>query len=150
MFAFFTLQELETSEKLLEARAKDPQTPQGEVKEIQRRLRECRNQIQREKVSAFADKSGIHVSGSDDYIGASGSPYSFYYGYEETHCPLKSHQNGTLCEEKDCEKEEWCFVARKGDEEIARYCASELTVQYREVEYMLILGMSKFIKEHLK
>lgn len=147
MLAFKSIHELRDLVAKLEKKAKDPKTPQGEIREISSTLHEARRQLRMKEEDKFRKASGISVSGSDDYIGAGAEPYSFYYGYEETYCPVKSHKNGELCGEKDCEKEEWCFTADKDGKEIARYRASELAIGDEGVEYMLILGMAKFIKE---
>lgn len=146
MYAFSTLEELEAAEEKISKKLKDPQTPQGEVRDLQNRLTECRRHLRMKREALFAKENQISVSGSDDYIGASAGPYSFYYGYEETYCPVKSHGNGKHCGERDCEKEEWCFTADKDGVEVARYRASELTIGHEEVDRMLILGMAKFIK----
>jgi len=150
MYAFDTLEMLELAEASLVKKADDPKTPQGDIREIQSRLHECRRHLRMKREDKFRKESGISVSGSDDYIGAGAGDYSFYYGYEETYCPVKSHKNGSLCGEKDCEKEEWCFTADKDGKEVARYRTSELSTPHEEVDKLLILGMAKFIKENMK
>jgi len=50
-----------------------------------------------------------HLYSASDYAGMSACGYSFYYGYEE---------------EKDGQ---WAFVMKKGDKELLRYSATELS-----------------------
>lgn len=133
----------------IEKRIADPKTPQGEVRELNWKLIDLNRQLkiaEREKY----EKSGLSVYGSDDYVGCSAGVYSFYFGYEVTKCPVKSHKDDDDCSEKDCEKREWCFTADKNGKNVVTWAESEFSYgEAVDIERKLILGMAKFIKEEL-
>lgn len=72
------------------------------------------------------ENGGLDIYTNDDYCGCWIWNYSFYYGYEVTKCPVKSHKTDDDCYEKDCDKREWYFQAYKWDDIIAEYSESEL------------------------
>jgi hypothetical protein len=70
----------------------------------------------------------MSVYAASDYAGISGGRFSFYFGYEETM------------------GEEWCFVAKEGDQEIMRIPQSKLGVKDRwDVVENLMAGISKWL-----
>jgi len=54
----------------------------------------------------MVDKPKLSVA--SDYAVLTANGVRYYYGYEETTCPVLGHE--TACPE-DCGKEEWCFTA---------------------------------------
>jgi len=132
--------------KKLEVKLSDPNTPQGEVNNLKWELHELKRQQKRKERKDFEKTTKTTVYGSDDYVGCSAGDYSFYYGYEITKCPVKSHKDEDYCYEKDCDKREWCFTVNKGSKEIIRWAESEFSLG-EEIERTLILGMAKFINQ---
>jgi len=136
--------------KKLEQKISDPKTPQGDIKTLGYKLAELKRKKEIADRENFEEQTKTSVYGSDDYVGCSAGDYSFYYGYEETKCPIKSHRNEDDCYEKDCDKREWCFVVNKGDKEVVKWAESEFSYnQANNIEKILIIGMAKFIKEFL-
>lgn len=125
----------------------DPKTPQGDLNGIGHRLREAERFLDIAKREEYESTKKVSVYGSDDYVGASAGDYSFYYGYEVTRCPIKSHKTDDDCYEKDCEKREWVFQVEKKGKVVFEMLQSE--IEYPEaddIERQLIVGMAHFIK----
>ena len=98
-----------------------------ELQELKIKKYEQQQREAREREQEFKKKNAwLDIYGSDDYCGCGIGEYSFYYGYEETRCPVKSHKDSDDCDEKDCDKRERCFVASIWDKEVAVYTDSEL------------------------
>lgn len=143
------MKDLENDIKIIEERIKDPKTPQGDVKELQNKIYTLKQDLRRQKDREY-ESQGLGVYGSDDYAGASAGDYDFYFGYEVEKCPVKSHRSKDDCDNAECEEREWCFTATKNGKEIVRWAESEFSYsQADDIERKLILGMAKFIKEHL-
>ena len=133
----------------LEELLKSPDTPQGRIVEIRDELFCLKQAKKRNDEDKFEKETGISVYGSDDYVSCSVGEYSFYYGYETTKCPVKSHKDEEDCYEKNCDKREWCFTAHKGDEEIVRWAESEFShPRAMDIEKILIVGVCQFIREY--
>lgn len=99
-----------------------------------------------EKKEQFRKDSNIDVYTSDDYCGMSDGKHSFYYGYEVTDCPVKSHTKEELCEAYDCEKREWCFTADVGGKEIMKLRKSQLWTDEEEPFFYLLSGIAHYLK----
>ena len=141
------MEEIENKIKELEDNIHNPNTPQGKVNEYKNVLYILRNKLKRLKEDSFKEVNNINLYFSDDYAGCSAGNYGFYYGYEVTKCPIKSHKDSDDCYEKNCEKREWCFQVSKGNKDIATWTASEISSSDRDALEMLVWGMCKFIKE---
>lgn len=129
----------------------NPETPQGEIQGLKDRLFVLEQKQQLRDNENFEKNNNIAISVSDDYIGCDAGDYSFYYGYEETGCPIRSHKDEEDCYEKACEKREWCFVVYKNGKKIVSWMKSEFSYgAARDIEQIFIVGMCKFIKEYLK
>ena len=94
----------------------------------------------------FEEDSGIYVFTSDDYCGLTIKKpnISFYYGYEETSCPVKSHREN--CEDNGCEKREWCFTVQVNDKEVMRIPTSKLHPDEGEEPFWyLVAGIGQYL-----
>lgn len=117
---------------------------QAEMAELQKK-----QAVAREKEKAFKEATKIDVYTSDDYCGMSNGMYSFYFGYEETECPVKSHYKEELCEAHDCEKREWCFTASIGSKEVMRLRQSQCSaVESEEPFFYLLGGIAQFLNQY--
>jgi len=135
----------------LQEKYDDPQTPQGEVKELGYRLSNAKRFLEIAKRKEYEKDESVSVYGSDDYVGCGAGEYSFYLGYEVTKCPIESHKDEDYCYEKDCDKREWVFQASKDDRVIFEKLQSELSYpQADNIERELIVGLCHFIKDNLK
>jgi len=143
------MRELEKQIEQLEIEIKNPNTPQGKINEYKNNLYTLRSKLKRLKEDEFTKINKTNLYFSDDYAGCSAGEYEFYYGYEVTKCPIKSHKNDDDCYEKNCEKREWCFQVSKDNKDIVTWTASEISYLNGDVLEMLIWGMCKFIKENL-
>jgi hypothetical protein len=92
------------------------------------------------KKNDFRKTRGIDVYTSDDYCGMSNGTYDFYYGYEVTECPVKSHKLDDDCYEEDCDKREWCFTASVNGTEFMRLPTSQLWGEEGEEPFFYLLG----------
>ena len=94
---------------------------------------------------------------ASDYAGLRAGEWQFYYGYERVYCPRHAHagaQDSTSCQhdnnaENDCDNDtEWCFVAKKGDKEIATYIKSDLESLVRfedSTAHYLLAGIARML-----
>lgn len=131
----------------LEKKYRDPNTPQGEVKALSYRLHEAKRYLEIAKREEYESKTGVTVYGSDDYVGASAGDVSFYFGYEVTRCPVKSHKDDDDCYEHDCEKREWVFQVQKDGKTVFEILDSEISYPEADnIERKLIVGMAHYIK----
>jgi hypothetical protein len=110
----------------LERLIQDPNTPQGKVKELRMLLFDLTQKLIREKEQEWKNKHNVSYNFSDDYAGLDTGPYSFYYGYEVTKCPIKSHKDDEDCYEKNCDEREWCFEASINGKVVMTLTSSEL------------------------
>jgi hypothetical protein len=101
---------------------------------------------QNDKEEVFRKLKKISVYTSDDYCGMSCGDYSFYYGYEVTRCPVKSHKDDDDCYEKDCDRREWCFVATHNGKEVLMLPTSELLPKQDEPYAYLLSGIGQFLQ----
>lgn len=135
----------------LEEAIKDPKTPQGDVRDIQNHAHRIRSQLRIVLEEEYESMHEVSVYGSDDYVGASAGEYSFYFGYEVTSCPIKSHKTDDDCYDKDCDKREWVFQVSRGDKVIFQMLDSELSYpRSDDIERKLIVGMAHFIKNNIQ
>ena len=131
----------------LEAKYSNPNTPQGEIKDLGYRLAEARRFLQIAEREEYEKTTKVSVYGSDDYVGASAGDTTFYFGYEVTKCPVKSHKTDDDCYEKDCEKREWVFQVDKKGKTVFEMLDSELSYpEADDIERKLIIGMAHYIK----
>jgi len=149
MYCFKTISELEESAKKIRKIINNPKSQQWDVKDAKLNLYECERQLKIKKKNE-RESNNASVFGSDDYVWVSNGDYSFYYWYEETDCPIKSHKNEDDCYEKDCDKRERCFTADYKGKEVVRLRASEISFWDESIEYILLLWISKYINKFLK
>lgn len=106
---------------------------------------------QNEKEAKFREEHDIDVYTSDDYCGMTCSKYSFYFGYEVTECPIKSHKDEEDCDNKNCDKREWCFVASIDDKDVMKKRASQIWFKEGDEPFFYLLaGIGLFLKERHK
>lgn len=123
--------------------------------ELEREAKELRSDVQQEEHTSniknernFAKKTKIDVYCSDDYAGLDSGKYHFYFGYEVTHCPVKSHKDDNDCYEKDCDKREDCFIATIDEKEVMKLTRSQLHPKTDEdVLFLLLAGIGHFLKK---
>jgi hypothetical protein len=97
---------------------------------------------------SYRTSSKIDVFCSDDYAGLDSGKYHFYFGYEETYCPVKSHKTEDNCYEKDCDKREDCFVVSVDNKEVLRVPRSKLyPKEGEEPMFYLLAGIGLFLKK---
>jgi hypothetical protein len=133
--------------KIIESKINDPQTPQGDIQSLKFKLHDIKYKLKIETRKNYERDNKVSFYGSDDYIGASAGDYSFYFGYEVSKCPVKSHKTNDDCYEKDCEKREWLFQVEKDDKVVFEMLDSELSYpEADDIERKLIVGMAHFIK----
>ena len=131
----------------LQDKVDNPKTPQGEVRNIQIQLSDAKHNLKIALREEYEKNNNVSVYGSDDYIGASAGDISFYFGYEVTRCPIKSHKTEDDCYEKDCDKREWVFQVEKDDKVVFEMLDSELSYPESDsIERNLIVGMAHYIK----
>lgn len=125
----------------------DPNTPQWQVRDIWHKLHDAKHNLSIAKREEYENKNDVSVYGSDDYCWCSAWDTHFYFGYEVTKCPIKSHKDEDDCYEKDCEKREWVFQVTKNDKVVFEMLDSELSYpEATDIYRQLILGMSHYIK----
>jgi len=125
----------------------NPNTPQGNVKEIGCELSEAKINLKIAQREEYEHKNCVSVYGSDDYVGCNAGDYHFYFGYEVTKCPIKSHKTEDDCYENNCDKREWVFQVTKNDKVVFEMLDSELEYpEADDIERKLIVGMAHFIK----
>lgn len=125
----------------------DPNTPQGEIKNIGYQLHEAQRMLKIAKREEYEKTTKVSVYGSDDYVGASAGDISFYFGYEVTKCPIKSHKDDDDCYQADCEKREWVFQVTNNDKVVFEMLDNELSYpESDDIERKLIVGMAHYIK----
>ena len=66
----------------LEAKYSNPNTPQGEIKELGYMLNDARRMLKIAEREEYETTQKVSCYGSDDYIGASAGDTTFYFGYE--------------------------------------------------------------------
>lgn len=131
----------------LEKKYSDPNTPQGEIRSLGINLHEAKRYLEIAKREEYEKNTQVSVYGSDDYVGASAGDTSFYFGYEVTKCPVKSHTDSEECYQRDCEKREWVFQVQNGGKTVFEMLDSELSYpQSDNIERKLIVGMAHYIK----
>lgn len=131
----------------LQQKYDNPNTPQGEIKEIGYKLAEARRFLKIAEREEYETNQKVSVYGSDDYIGASAGDTSFYFGYEVTRCPVKSHKTEDDCYEKNCDKREWLFQVEKNNKVVFEMLDSEISYpEADDIERKLIIGMAHYIK----
>ena len=88
----------------------------------------------------------LDVYRSDDYAGLECGKYKFYFGYEETWCPVKSHKED--CEDNGCDKREWCFTASINSKEVMKVPVSKLYPPEKQEEpmFLLLSGIGLFLQ----
>ena len=120
------------------------------IEELEKELKKAKEEEFRkreEEIRLAKDKIPTSVWVSDDYFYADIDWFSFYYWYEETHCP--KHPKIDDCEDEyDCDKREWCFTASIWDKQVMKIPASKLAVNWNIEEY-LISWMLMFIKKFI-
>ena len=98
------------------------------------------------KEETYRKTKNIDVYCSDDYAGLEAWKYKFYFGYEETMCPVKGHKED--CEDNGCEKREWCFVATVNNKKVMRIPASKLYPKKQEEPmFFLLSGIGLFLQK---
>lgn len=116
-------------------------------KQAQQLRYEAREEKRRAELKAkeeFVTTKKMNVYTSDDYCGLTADKYSFYYGYEETVCSVKSHRKN--CEDYGCEKREWAFTADVDGKEVLRLPTSQLhPTQGEEPFWYLVAGIGHFL-----
>ena len=120
-----------------------------ELKEEARKLEleasQERQELEIKQEQEYRKNTKTDVYCSDDYAGLEAGKYSFYFGYEMTICPVKSHKED--CEDNGCEKREWCFVASINKKEVMRIPASKLYPKKQEEPmFFLLAGIGIFLK----
>ena len=131
----------------LQTRLDNPNTPQGEIPAIQNELFSANHNLKIAQREEYETKSNVSVYGSDDYVGANAGDTSFYFGYEITKCPVKSHKTDDDCYEKNCDKREWVFQVTKNDKIVFEMLDSEISYPEADnIERQLIVGMAHYIK----
>lgn len=139
----------EIEKKIDEVKVKqsDPKTPQGDIKMLNQQYYDLKRQFEIVKREEYEADTGVEVYGSDDYVGASAGDTSFYFGYEATKCPVKSHKTEDDCDNHDCDKREWLFQVEKNGEVVFEMSDSELSHPEADViERKLIIGMAHYVK----
>lgn len=131
----------------LEAKYSNPNTPQGEIKDLGYKLAEAKRFLKIAEREEYETTQKVSVYGSYDYVGASAGDTTFYFGYEITKCPVKSHKTDDDCYEKDCEKREWVFQVEKDNKVVFEMLDSEISYPEADnIERKLIIGMAHYIK----
>ena len=132
---------------VLESKTSDPNTTQGELKTINWKISDLRHKWKIARREEYEKENSVSVYGSDDYVGCSAGSVDFYFGYEITRCPIKSHKTEDDCYEKDCDKREWVFQVTKNEKVIFEMLDSEITYpEADDIERKLIIGMAHYIK----
>lgn len=139
--------ELQVAIDKIEEKLINPQTAQGDLKSLNYNLSNLRHEKRIAEREEYEFKNNLSVYGSDDYVGCNVGNLQFYFGYEVTKCPIKSHKTEEDCYDKGCDRREWMFQVTENDKVIFEMLDSELT--YPESDYIerkLILGMGHYIK----
>ena len=128
------------NDKLLEA-----QELERKAQELRRDAYEVKRQEELKKEEEFRTKEKLDVYTSDDYCGLTTGDYSFYYRYEITVCPVKSHRKN--CEDNGCGKREWAFEAKIKGKTVMTMGKSEVHPEEREEPFWyLVAGIGHFLK----
>lgn len=125
------------------------------IQELENELRvkklqeyESKRRAELATLDSFREEHDINIYTSDDYCGMSVGNFSFYYGYEVTECPVKSHTKEELCEAYNCDKREWCFTADVDGKEVMRLRASQLWGKEGEEPFFYLLGgIAQFLRK---
>jgi hypothetical protein len=125
---------------------KEAQELEQKAKEIRYALAEQKRREEIQREDEFEKTMKINAYRASDYAGLVTPEYSFYFGYEETACPVKSHRKN--CEDYGCEKREWCFTADKNGKEVMRLRKSELfpNDEGSDMYFYLVMGIGHFLK----
>lgn len=117
-----------------------------EAKEIRYKVAEQKRREEILREEAFKKEFGINAYSASDYAGLECGDISFYYGYEETVCPVKSHRKN--CEDYGCEKREWAFVASKDGKEVLRLPKSKIfpNDEGGDMYFYLVMGIGHYFK----
>lgn len=135
----------------LQKRISDPATSQGKVQNLGVKLREAQRFLTIAQRNEYVKTHRVNVYGSDDYVGAQAGDTSFYFGYEVTRCPVKSHKSEDDCYETDCNKREWVFQVERGNEVVFEMLDSAISYPEADcIERKLIIGMAHYIKSLTK
>lgn len=141
-----TAKELQREIESLEAKLNDPKTSQGDIRTIRFHLS---NLVQKKKIldrEKYESKNKVSFFLSDDYAGCSAGDIEFYFGYEVTKCPVKSHKTEEDCYKHNCEKREWVFQVTKKEKVVFEMLESELTYPESEaIEAKLIVGIMHYL-----
>ncbi len=130
-----------TDEELIALRDKLNRAAQKttvEGSDLRGRARNVERELARREEKALKEKTGVHVYGSDDYVGMSIGRYQFYFGYEMTMC-LK-HADCS------CDDKEWCFTAMVDGKEVMRIPRSKLGGD--TIERTLLHGVAQFLAKY--
>jgi len=116
---------------------------------LQNLQREELSQERKDKIKTrddFESKTNIKVYTSDDYCGLELDGVSFYYGYEATECPIKSHKTEQDCDYLCCDKREWCFTVNIKDKEMMKIPTSKLHPERGEEPFWyLVAGIGHYL-----
>lgn len=133
--------------KKLEFKKNEPSTPQWELKDILYKLHNARHSLSRAEREEYESIHMVSVYGSDDYCWCSAWDIDFYFWYEVTKCPVKSHKTEDDCDEKDCEKRERMFQVTKKGKVIFEMPASAISYpEATDIYRQLIVGICHYIK----
>jgi len=133
----------------LEDELRDESTPQGRAARIKDLLYMYKRSIDDCKALAYKAKYNMDYYMSDDYIGARIGKFHFYFGYESSRCPVKSHRTADDCWQKNCEKREWIFEVENGKKTIFEIPESDLEFSKEHgIQEKFTIGLLQFI-DHL-
>ena len=127
----------------------EAQELENKVKQLRMEAHAEKRRLEFKKEEEFRKESKLDVYTSDDYCGLEVGDYSFYYGYEVTVCPVKSHNKN--CEDNGCEKREWAFEAKVKDKSVLVLATSELHPKEGEEPFWyLVAGIGHFLMRENK
>lgn len=130
----------------LEDELRDESTPQGRAARIKDLLYMYKRSIDDCKALAYKAKYNMDYYMSDDYIGARIGKLHFYFGYESTRCPVKSHRTADDCYVKNCGKREWIFEVENGKKTIFEIPESDLELsKEHDIQEKFTIGLLHFI-----
>lgn len=142
-----TSRELQKEIDKIEEKLINPKTPQGVINGLQFDLSNLKHKKRIADREEYELKNKVSVYGSDDYVGCSAGDIEFYFGYEITKCPTKSHKTEDDCERNNCDKREWVFQVTNNGNVVFEMLDSELSYpESDDIERKLILGMAHYIK----
>jgi len=108
---------------------------------LARKLHLLQHQEKLKRQKAIGDKNKVNTYYASDYAGMSCERFKFYFGYEETFCPIHKTKCG-------CVAEEWAFVAwDKTENELMRIPKSELVAEQCHIYKPLLIGIGIFLNK---